>query len=61
MNATESRLSAAAIGTRAPAITGGCWVKTAHGWKWPGGGVFPTPGGDWTGELLPETAGGEIA
>lgn len=44
--------SGAPIGTKAPAIGGGAWVKVANGWQWPGGSTFPQPGGDWTGELI---------
>lgn len=44
------------IGTKAKAVMGGYWVKTERGWHWPGGGTFPTPGGDATGEVcLPES------
>ena len=46
-------LDNAPIGTRAPATTGGHWHRVKHGWRWgKRGGVFPRPGGDWTGELL---------
>jgi hypothetical protein len=64
------------IGTRAPAIGGGHWYRTAAGWKWNGpdgcGDTFPRPGGDWDGRLItpaaaapeppvgPEAKGGEI-
>lgn len=44
------------IGTKAPAIGGGHWVKVAGGWKWHNGDTFPQPGGDWTGELIPPAA-----
>lgn len=53
----SDRLHEAAIGTKAPAFGGGGWVKTERGWKWNGpngnGGVYPRPGGDWTGDLIP--------
>lgn len=46
----------APIGTKAPAIGGGWWFKTARGWKWNGpngsGGTFPSPGGDWDWTLV---------
>ena len=42
----------APLGTKAPDIYGGHWVKTKHGWKWHTGDTFPRPGGDWTGELI---------
>lgn len=49
------------LGTKAPAIMGGWWLKMATGWKWNGpggnGGTFPRPGGDWDGHvILPEGA-----
>jgi hypothetical protein len=50
----------APYGSRAPSCNGGSWFKMDSGrWKWNGpdgtGGIFPTPGGDWTGELkLPD-------
>jgi hypothetical protein len=45
------------VGTKAKALMGGHWIKTERGWHWPGGGTFPTPGGDATGEIsLPESA-----
>lgn len=54
MNDVRDRLRAAEIGTRAPAIMGGHWTKTATGWKWGrNGGTFPSPGGDWNGKLIP--------
>lgn len=34
------------IGTKAHAIMGGHWTKTALGWKWCTGATFPTPGGE---------------
>jgi hypothetical protein len=55
---TEVKLTTknAPVGTRAPAIMGGAWCKTEHGWKWNGpdgtGGTFPSPGGDWDGRLM---------
>jgi hypothetical protein len=45
-------LDNAPIGTRAPAIDGGHWTRTAAGWKWCSGSTFPTPGGDWNGKLI---------
>ncbi len=45
-------LENAPIGTKAPAIGGGHWVRTERGWKWCTGATFPRPGGDWTGELM---------
>lgn len=53
----------APIGTLAPAIMGGHWYRTEHGWKWNGhdgdGGTFPCPGGDWDGNLIaPKPEGG---
>ncbi len=54
--AGEDRLRNAPIGTKAAAIMGGCWTKVKHGWKWGkldgGGGVYPSPGGDWDGNLI---------
>lgn len=49
----EERCNAAPIGTKAPAIGGGYWIKVKLGWKWTNGATFPCPGGDWTGELIP--------
>lgn len=44
------------VGTKAPAIMGGHWYRTATGWKWNGpfgsGGDFPTPGGDNDGTVV---------
>lgn len=45
------RLASAPLGTKAPAVGGGHWVKVAAGWQWFNGGTFPTPGGDWDGTL----------
>ncbi len=46
-------LDAAPLGTKAPALMGGCWTRVEHGWQWgKNGGVFPTPGGDWMGRLI---------
>lgn len=43
------------IGTKAPSILGGHWIKTNRGWKWCTGATFPTPGGEWNGKfILPE-------
>jgi hypothetical protein len=39
------------IGTKAKALMGGYWIKEKGGWRWPGGALFPTPGGDATGEV----------
>ncbi len=54
---SRDRLSEAPLGTKAPAIMGGAWLKTERGWQWNGhtkspGGTFPRPGGDWDGRLL---------
>ncbi len=46
------RLRSAPLGTKAPAIGGGYWIKVARGWKWCTGDTFPTVGGDWTGQLI---------
>lgn len=46
-------LESAPLGTKAPAIGGGHWVKVERGWKWATGATFPRPGGDWTGVLVP--------
>lgn len=55
----------APVGTLAPAIGGGRWYRTEHGWKWNGpdgyGGIFPRPGGDWTGKLIPPNPEGGAA
>lgn len=49
-------LENAPIGTKAPAASGGFWIRTEKGWMWLNGGTFPRPGGDWTGKLiLPES------
>lgn len=45
----------APLGTKAPAIGGGHWLKTERGWKWCTGATFPAPGGDWDGRLIPPT------
>lgn len=45
-------LENAPIGTKAPAITGGYWERTNSGWKWCTGSTFPSPGGDWNGQLI---------
>lgn len=36
------------VGTKAHALSGGYWIKTARGWRWgaKGGSTFPTPGAD---------------
>lgn len=48
-------LDNAPVGTVAPAVMGGHWYRTEHGWKWNGpdgsGSTFERPGGDWTGRL----------
>lgn len=50
---TRDRLDAAPIGTKAPALMGGNWIKVENGWRWGNNGdVFPTPGGDWMGRLI---------
>ena len=57
MGFSEARLTSAPIGTKAPAIGGGHWIKNERGWKWCTGATFPFPGGDWTGELIePESS-----
>lgn len=48
----RNKLENALLGTKAPAITGGYWIKVDRGWRWCTGDVFPSPGGDWTGELV---------
>ena len=55
------RLRSAPLGSKALAYNGGHWVKVLGGWKWHCGDTFPTPGGDWTGEIVapPPAAGGE--
>ena len=41
-------------GTKAFASMGGHWEKRRDGrWQWPGGGSFPTPGGDAVSVLEP--------
>jgi len=52
MTTWEDRCIAAPIGTKAPATSGGYWIKTKRGWVWTNGATFPCPGGDWTGELI---------
>lgn len=47
----SNRLHNAPLGTKAPAIGGGHWVKVATGWRWWCGDTFPRPGGDWDGSL----------
>lgn len=42
----------APLGTKAPAINGGHWIRVARGWQWCSGATFPRPGGDWTGKLI---------
>lgn len=44
-------LSEYPVGTKAKAIGGGYWIKNKFGWKWFTGSTFPSPGGDWTGEV----------
>lgn len=51
-NAGELTLENAPIGTKAPAISGGNWVRTERGWTWCTGSTFPRPGGDWNGQLI---------
>lgn len=56
----SDRLKNAPIGTKAPAIDGGHWIKVKGGWKWfaPRGGVYPRSGADWDGNLIyPEGTG----
>jgi hypothetical protein len=48
----KTTLENAPIGTKAPAIMGGYWIRVVNGWKWWNGNTFPRPGGDWTGELI---------
>ncbi len=51
-------LDNAPIGTRAPSCHGGGWWKVEDGWKaGRHGSVFPRPGGDWDGRLIPPTVG----
>lgn len=45
-------LENAPMGTKAPAIGGGHWVRVEQGWKWCTGSTFPRPGGDWNGKLI---------
>lgn len=54
-------LDNAPIGTRAPAVMGGHWTKTARGWKWCTGATFPSPGGDWNGKLILPATSKEIS
>ena len=49
----DERLRSAPLGSKAPAYNGGHWVKVERGWKWHCGDTFTTPGGDWTGAILP--------
>lgn len=52
-SARKLTLENAPLFTRAPAFGGGHWSRVERGWKWSmGGGTFPRPGGDWTGELI---------
>lgn len=51
--AQELTLENAPLGTKAPAYTGGHWVRVERGWKWNTGATFPRPGGDWDGRLTP--------
>jgi hypothetical protein len=55
-DAQDRTLENAPLGTRAPAIGGGHWIKVERGWKWHAGSTFPRPGGDWTGELIAPVA-----
>lgn len=51
----EITLENAPLGTKAPAINGGAWVRSVRGWIWNGsttGASFNRPGGDWDGRLL---------
>ena len=40
------------IGTKAPALGGGHWIKVKGGWMWFNGDIFPTPGADNTGKVI---------
>jgi len=41
------------IGTKAPAIMGGYWIKRVNGWQWnETGGTFPRPGADNSGTVI---------
>jgi hypothetical protein len=49
-------LENAPLGTRAPANIGGAWVRVPRGWQWNGKhSIYPRPGGDWNGKLIPPT------
>lgn len=52
MSELSDKLTNAPLGTKAPAMIGGYWVKVTNGWQWPMGSIYPRPGGDWTGELI---------
>jgi hypothetical protein len=52
----DDRLADAPLGTVAPSINGGGWLKTEGGWVWNGhtnnpGDTWNRPSGAWTGEL----------
>lgn len=52
---SELTLESVPLGTKAPNILGGYWIKVPLGWKWCDGATFPRPGGDWDGKfILPE-------
>lgn len=46
-------LENALLGTKAPSVMGGYWIRVERGWRWCTDDIFPRPGGDWTGELIP--------
>lgn len=55
---SDRPLAAYPLGTKAKAIGGGYWEKVERGWKWCAGSTFPSPGGDWTGEVsMPKVSG----
>jgi hypothetical protein len=58
--ANKLTLETAPIGTKAPAVTGGYWVRVPQGWAWCTGATFPRPGGDWNGDLIPPTEAATI-
>lgn len=40
------------IGTKAPCLGGGHWVKVKRGWMWHNGDIFPRPSADNTGKVI---------
>ncbi|WP_228263926.1 hypothetical protein [Marinobacter shengliensis] len=50
-------LQNAPLGTTAPSVQGGHWIRTNLGWRWCTGATFPSPGGDWNGDLIPPGEG----